>query len=133
MFVCLFSFCFSMTGGTVWEFCEFAMVFFFGKDMQKDTVISAINSVLLTGENTSEITRIGGIGQTIVNGNDLGINGYLDIGIIDTMKDLFVNFVGAVVFNVAGFFFLKYRGERAGFVANFIPSKIEKKAKKTSK
>lgn len=133
MFVCLFSFCFSMTVGTVWEFFEFAMDFFFGKDMQKDTVISAINSVLLTGENTSEITRIGGIGQTIVNGNDLGINGYLDIGIIDTMKDLFVNFVGAVVFNVAGFFFLKYRGERAGFVANFIPSKIEKKAKKTSK
>ena len=97
------------------------MDFFFGKDMQKDTVISAINSVLLTGENTSEITRIGGIGQTIVNGNDLGINGYLDIGLIDTMKDMLVNFVGAVVFNFAGFFYLKHRGKHAGFVRNFIP------------
>lgn len=125
VFVCLFSFCFSMTVGTVWEFFEFGMDFFFGKDMQKDTVITTINSVLLTGGNTSEITSISGIDRTIVNGNNLGINGYLDIGIIDTMKDLFVNFIGAVLFDFAGFFYLKYRGEKAGFVENFIPSKLE--------
>lgn len=124
MFVCLFSFCFSMTAGTVWEFFEFAMDMFFGKDMQKDTVITAINSVLLSG-GSKDITRINDIGSTIVNGKNLGINGYLDIGIIDTMKDLIVNFVGAVVFNFAGFFYLKGRGKRAGFIENFIPRRID--------
>ena len=120
LFVCLFSFCFSMTAGTVWEFFEFGMDMLFGKDMQKDTVVTAINSVLLSGDNTNNITRISGITDTLVNGSSLGINGYLDIGLIDTMKDLLVNFIGAVVFNIAGFFFLKNRGKKAGFIKNFI-------------
>lgn len=123
LFVCLFSFCFSMTAGTVWEFFEFGMDMLFGKDMQKDTIVYGINSVLLSG-GTNDITRISGITDTIVNGNSLGINGYLDIGIIDTMKDLLVNFIGAVVFNVAGYFYIKNRGKRAGFISNFVPKRI---------
>ena len=47
VFVVLFSFCFSMTVGTVWEFFEFAMDFFFANDMQKDTVVNAIHSYTL--------------------------------------------------------------------------------------
>ncbi len=120
LFVCLFSFCFSMTVGTVWEFFEFAMDMLFSKDMQKDTVITTINSYLLSGENNQMVT-INGIADTIVNGERLPINGYLDIGIIDTMKDLLVNFIGAVVFNFSGFFYLKYRSKSAGFIENFIP------------
>ena len=72
MFVCLFSFCFSMTAGTVWEFFEFAMDTFFGKDMQKDTVVNVINSVLLSG-GSNDITNINDITDTIVNGKSLGI------------------------------------------------------------
>ncbi len=125
LFVCLFSFCFSMTVGTVWEFFEFAMDMLFGKDMQKDTVINGINSVLLSGNNTSEITSIKDISDTLVNGKSLGINGYLDIGLIDTMKDLLVNFAGAVVFNLFGFFYLKHRWKKAGFIENFIPRRID--------
>lgn len=126
LFVCLFSFCFSMTVGTVWEFFEFGVDILLGKDMQKDTVVNYINSVLLTEGNVNEITSISGITDTLVNGQSLGINGYLDIGLIDTMKDLLVNFIGAVVFNFAGFFYLKGRGKHSGFVKNFIPTRIKK-------
>lgn len=122
LFVCLFSFCFSMTVGTIWEFFEFAMDSFFGKDMQKDTIVTYINSYLLSSE-TNSMTSISGITDTVVNGKNLNINGYLDIGLIDTMKDLFVNFIGAVVFNLSGFFYLKHRGKHARFIKNFIPSK----------
>lgn len=119
-FVCLFSFCFSMTAGTVWEFFEFGVDMLLGKDMQKDTVINTINSVLVTG-GQNKLTTIKNITDTVVNGKSLGINGYLDIGLIDTMKDMIVNFVGAVVFDFAGYFYLKARGKRAGFITNFIP------------
>ena len=46
--------------------------------------------------------------------------GYIDIGIIDTMKDLMVNFVGAVVFSVIGFFYVKNRG-KGKFAPMLIP------------
>ena len=120
MFVCLFSFCFSMTVGVVWEFFEFGADIFFGKDMQKDTVVTAIHSGLISGK-PNVIMHIRDITSTVVNGENLGINGYLDIGLIDTMKDLLVNFVGAMVFDTAGWFYLK--GRSAGFLRNFIPRK----------
>lgn len=125
LFVCLFSFCFSMTAGTVWEFFEFGVDMLLGKDMQKDTVVTTINSILLSGD-TGKMTTIKGISDTVVNGKSLGIDGYLDIGLLDTMKDLLVNFVGAIVFNFAGYFYIKNRGKKAGFIANFIPKKISR-------
>lgn len=133
IFVCLFSFCFSMTAGTVWEFFEFAVDSLLGKDMQKDTVINVINSGLISGK-SGTIEKISGISSTIVNGRELGIDGYLDIGLIDTMKDLIVNFVGAAIFNAAGFFYLKGRlkgkENAAGFIDNFIPKPLEHSDKK---
>lgn len=120
MFVCLFSFCFSMTVGVVWEFFEFGADIFFGKDMQKDTVVTAIHSGLISGK-PNVIMHIRDITSTVVNGENLGVNGYLDIGLIDTMKDLLVNFVGAAVFDTIGWFYLK--GRSAGFLRNFIPRK----------
>ena len=50
----------------------------------------------------------------------LGLGGYLDIGLIDTMADLFVNFIGAVIFSIIGFFYVKGRG-RSRFAPRFIP------------
>ena len=50
----------------------------------------------------------------------LGLGGYLDIGLHDTMKDLMVNFVGAVVFSIIGFFYVKQKG-KGSFAARFIP------------
>ena len=129
MFVCLFSFCFSMTAGTVWEFFEFGVDMLLGRDMQKDTIINSINSVLLSG-GTNDVTRIKEITETVINGKNLGINGYLDIGLIDTMKDLLVNFVGAVIFNFVGYFYLKDRGKSVNFITNFIPRRINLKESK---
>ena len=118
--LCLFSFCFSMPVGVVWEFFEFGADMLFEKDMQKDPVITAIHSGLISGK-SNVIMHIRDITSTVVNGENLGINGYLDIGLIDTMKDLLVNFVGAAVFDTIGWFYLK--GRSAGFLRNFIPRK----------
>jgi hypothetical protein len=37
--------------------------------------------------------------------------GYLDIGILDTMKDLLVNFIGAFAYSLFGFFYVRQRNE----------------------
>ena len=113
-FVALISFCFSMTIGVLWEFFEFGMDYFFHTDMQKDTVVTSISSVLLNPNGVNDPIKIKDITDTMVNGQSLGIDGYLDIGIIDTMKDLFVNFIGAVVFSVFGFFYAKHEGKSRG-------------------
>lgn len=120
LFMAVVAFCFSMTIGVLWEFFEFSMDYFFMLDMQKDTIVTGISSVMLdpTGGNTP--TKILGIQDVIVNGQGLGLGGYLDIGIIDTMKDLFVNFIGAVVFSIIGYFYVKNQGN-GRFAKKFIP------------
>ena len=40
------------------------------------------------------------------------------------MKDLAVNFVGAVVFSVIGYFYVKNRG-KGGFASRFIPRVVD--------
>ena len=111
VFVSIVAFCFSMTIGVVWEFFEFAMDRFFLLDMQKDTVLHTISTVMLdpTGGNHTVVIR--DITDAAVNGESLGLGGYLDIGLYDTMEDLFVNFVGAVIFSVIGYFYVKKRGQ----------------------
>ena len=119
-YLALAAFCFSMTIGVVWEFFEFGMDFFFHTDMQKDTVIHAIYSVALDPAGGNKVAAVTGIGDVVVNGEPLGLGGYLDIGLIDTMKDMFVNFIGAVVFSVIGYFYVK-NADRHGFAGRFIP------------
>ena len=128
VFVVLFSFCFSMTAGVVWEFFEFAMDSFFGTDMQKDTILGAIHSYKLAG---NHIGWINAISDLTVNGKKIA-SGYIDLGLIDTMKDLLLNYVGASVFNTAGYFYLKTRKKKADFIENFIPVKIEEKEQEKS-
>ena len=62
----------------------------------------------------------------------LGLGGYLDIGILDTMMDLFVNFIGAVVFSVIGYFYVKNRG-KGRFARRFIPKALPKQDSESSK
>ena len=119
-YLALVAFCFSMTIGVLWEFFEFGCDMFLEKDMQKDYVINAFSSVKLDPTNSNIPIRVEGITDVVVNGQSLGLGGYLDIGIIDTMKDLFVNFIGAVVFSVIGFFYVKSRG-KGKFAKRFIP------------
>lgn len=122
VFLAVVAFCFSMTIGVVWEFFEYFMDMNFGLDMQKDTVVHAISSVMLnpTGANRPEAIR--GITSVVVNGQELGLGGYLDIGLIDTMNDLLVNFVGAFTFSVIGYFSLKHKGKKNRLVENLVPT-----------
>ena len=120
VYVALAAFCFSMTIGVLWEFFEFGMDRLFHMDMQKDTIVHTISSVMLDSTNSNIPITIDGITSVAVNRN-LGFTGYLDIGLYDTMEDLFVNFIGATVFSVIGYFYLKHRGE-GKFAKAFIPT-----------
>lgn len=118
-FVAFFAFCFSMTVGVLWEFFEFSMDWFAGTDMQKDWILPAINSVKLNPDGANIPVHVD-IQSVVINGKAWNLGGYLDIGIVDTMKDLMVNFVGAVVFSIIGILYLKRRGE-GKIAASLIP------------
>lgn len=124
IYVALAAFCFSMTVGVLWEFFEFGMDRLFHLDMQKDTVVQSITSVMLDPTNSNTPITIDGIHSVAVNGKDLGFDGYLDIGLYDTMEDLFVNFIGAVTFSVIGYFYIKHRG-KGKLARAFIPTLSE--------
>ena len=106
LYLTLVAFCVSMTIGVLWEFFECGMDIFFGKDMQKDFFVTTINSCELDPAKNQTLITIKDIVSTQIttaSGEVFTINdGYLDICILDTMKDLFVNFIGAVVFCIFG-------------------------------
>lgn len=129
VFMSIVAFCFSMTIGVLWEFFECGMDQLMALDMQKDTVIHTISSVMLDPTGGNDRVLIDNIVDTVVVTADgqqisLGLGGYLDVGILDTMKDLFVNFIGAVVFSVIGYFYVKSRG-RGKFASRFIPQVVD--------
>lgn len=121
LYMAIVAFCFSMTIGVMWEFWEFSMDTFFGMDTQKDTIVHALSTVMLDPTGGTTVYHINDINDVMINGESLGLGGYLDIGLIDTMKDLIVNFIGAVVFSIIGYFYVKKRG-KSRFANRFIPS-----------
>ena len=121
-FLAFVAFCFSMTVGVLWEFFEFGMDFFTGSDMQKDTVINAIHTTMLDPTKSNRVVHITGITDVILSdGTSLGLGGYLDIGLYDTMGDLIVNLIGALVFSVIGFFHQKSQ-RRSKVAEMFVPT-----------
>ncbi|MBQ8800968.1 MAG: hypothetical protein IJZ52_01600 [Clostridium sp.] len=124
VFMAIVAFCFSMTIGVLWEFFECAMDHLLLFDMQKDMVVNSISSVSLDPTNSNQTVIIRDITDVIVvSGGEeisLGLGGYLDVGLLDTMKDLWVNFIGAVVFSLIGYFYVKGRG-KGFFAKRFIP------------
>lgn len=124
LFTAIVAFCFSMTIGVLWEFFEFGMDTFFGLDMQKDTVIHTISSVMLDPAHRNNRGTIRNIQEVMINGEPLGLGGYLDIGLIDTMEDLLVNFVGAFIFSALGFFYARHKDKR--LIDNLVPTAMEK-------
>lgn len=126
VYLAFVAFCFSMTVACMWEFFEFFMDQVFLTDMQKDYVVSNIHSVALDPTLSNKVVHVKNITSTSVNGIDLGVNGYLDIGLIDTMKDMLVNFIGAVCFSIFGFFYVRGREKgKKSFAENFIPTRIK--------
>ncbi|MBQ3465300.1 MAG: hypothetical protein IJH22_00040 [Firmicutes bacterium] len=115
LYLTMVAFCFSMTIGVLWEFFECGADIFLHQDMQKDFIVDHFQSVTLDETHSQEVIRVEDITGTVIHtaSGDITINGgYLDIGILDTMKDLLVNFIGAIVFCSAGFAFLKYGESR---------------------
>lgn len=120
VFLAVVAFCFSMTIGALWEIFEFSVDVLLNKDMQKDTVLHEITSVALDPTRSNIPITVSGIRDTVVNGQSLGLGGYLDIGLHDTMQDLIVNMIGALVFSVGGFFQQK-RKKRSKMAEYFAP------------
>lgn len=125
LYLAIVAFCFSMTVGVVWEFFECTMDQFLFLDMQKDTVVHSIGTILLDPTGGNHPITLKNITDVIVVQADgsqtsLGVGGYIDIGLLDTMEDLFVNFIGALIFSVIGYFFVRSRG-KGTFVKRFIP------------
>lgn len=116
VFVALVAFCFSMTIGVLWEFFEYGADLLLHTDMQKDTWVQAISSVSLHPEGRNIPVSIA-IDSVVINGETWPA--YLDIGLHDTMKDLLVNFLGAVVYSIIGFAYLKGRSS-GRFARRFI-------------
>ena len=124
-FLALLAFCFSMTIGVLWEFFEFSMDYFLKFDMQKDMILHTVSSVMLDPNGANHPVVIRDIADVMIVHSDgtkelLGLGGYLDVGLYDTMKDLFVNFIGAVVFSIIGFFYARGRGKKS-VVSLFVP------------
>ena len=140
VFVALVAFCFSMTVGVLWEFIEYGMDKTFNTDMQKDRILTTVSSTLLNEEGKNQEEVIKNIDKTIVNGIYNGEEsvitidgGFLDIGLNDTMKDLIVNFIGAVVFSILGLLYIKNRDEYR-FAEEFMPVvKTEEEIAETKK
>ncbi len=128
-YLAITAFCFSMTVGVIWEFFEFSMDMIANLDMQKDTIVNSVTSVTFDTTRSNNTVAFKNIVDTVIitadgskySFSDYGVYGYVDIGIIDTMKDLFVNFIGAVVFSVIGFFYVKNRG-KGKIASSLIPT-----------
>lgn len=130
VYLVIVSFCFSMTVGVCWEFFEFTMDNVTGTDMQKDTLVQSINSVYLNEKGENRTVKIRKIDNTEIHTSDGETyevdGGYLDIGLIDTMEDLFVNLIGAVTFNLLGYFYIRKRDfSKKNIAMRFVPHKMD--------
>ena len=126
LYVALVSFCFSMTIGVVWEFYEYGMDKYLNLDMQKDRIVNKIATVYLDPEQSNKVILIDDIKETHIITDDGVViipDGYLELGLHDTMKDLMVNFVGAGIFSGIGYLYIKNRN-KFKFATNFIPYKV---------
>lgn len=89
--------CFALATAAVWEFLEYGMDQLFNMDMQQDSIVNNITSYYF-GSQMGLTGAVGNIQSVIINGVDIGLNGYLDIGLHDTMTDMLVCALGAASF-----------------------------------
>ena len=96
IFAAIFGVMLSIVIAVLWEVFEYSSDVFLGSDMQDDTIINIINTKINRTDGIVDVYN--NITDTTVNGVSLGINGYLDIGLIDTMHDMIIETIGAVAF-----------------------------------
>ena len=109
----VFALCFSMALSVMWEFFEFGSDQLFGTDMQHDSIVTSFNSYAL-GNEIGTMGSVENIKDVTINGQPLPISGYLDIGLIDSMTDMLLETLGAVLVTVV--YFLD-RGRHPAFIA----------------
>lgn len=127
IFVAIFAFCFSMTIGIIWEFFEYSMDKYFNFDMQKDNYVSKINTVIIDPKQDNNVITIDGIKYSILYGENnkelKRIEGYLDIGLEDTINDLWVNFIGAFIYSIFGYLYIINK-DKYKIVEKFMTKKV---------
>lgn len=120
----LFALTFALAAAVVWEFYEYAVDTFLNFDMQCDTVVHSIKSYLV-GDSPLVVDTIDNITEVTINGVDLGLGGYLDLGHIDTMNDMLSNTAGGVLFCVLA---LTVRKPGSWFSRLFVPAFVWKES-----
>ena len=91
--IVLFIFSAAMMTAVMWELTEFSIDRIFNVDMQKDTIINEVNSVMLTSDGKD-------VGHVKIDRMRLGnsvFDGYLDIGLYDTMYDIVCAGIGSII------------------------------------
>lgn len=129
MFLAVLAVCFSVSVGVLWEFFEVAADTVLHTDMQKDVLRDTLHTVSIPNELGEKVTHLEGITTTVIttsDGRSIVLNGFLDMGVADTMKDLLLNTVGALIFGVIGYFYVKNHG-KGRFAAQFIPTLRERR------
>lgn len=127
--VVLVAFCFSMTVGAFWELFEYSTDALLFTDMQKDALLKAVHTASLSeaGKGTVHLRDITETVVRTASGEEIVIAGYLDVGLADTMLDLFVNAIGSIVFCVIGYVYL--RGVGGNLASQFIPKVLQRNKK----
>lgn len=92
LILCIFSF--AMMVAALWEITEFSIDRIFGTDMQKDTIVTDIDSVLLSSDGISVVNKK--ISRMSIG--DYSIDGYLDIGLYDTIGDMMCAIAGSMIY-----------------------------------
>lgn len=111
-FLAVVACCFSLSIGVLWEFFEFSMDQIGVADMQKDSVLTSFSSGFFSADGQTPV-MLDEIQKTVIyteSGETFTVpGGYLDIGKNDTVKDLFVDFLGALLVSIPGYFYLRQK------------------------
>lgn len=88
----VFAVCFSLTIAVLWEIFEYFCTLFLAPDMMEDGIVYSIKSYFLSGNHLSAL-RLDDITKTVIyygDGKTFTIEGYLDLGLGDTMGDVLI-------------------------------------------
>ena len=99
----IFAFAFSLALAVLWEMFEWGSTVFLSGDMQEDSIVNSIRSYFLSGSHNNALV-LDGITETVIHhsGGTYVIDGYLDLGLQDTLVDMLVCVIGALVFLTLG-------------------------------
>ena len=90
---------FSLGIAVLWELWEFSGMLLLGMETADDTIVSGFTTFFFTGR--AEPLVVNDVIKTVIyygDGQTLVVDGYLDIGYFDTLKDMIVCTLGAIAF-----------------------------------